>query len=768
MATTSPCPSNISRPTHSCIRCAERKVKCDRNIPCNACVRHNVDCVYNPLQPPRNRRKRLNTKILTDRLKQCEALLREKGIDPNKLQHTPDSQAVEVVPNELQMHIPQSTESGSRPSVNKAQVIQSPGRFKLIDNILWTRMVEEFHDPQDALGDSSDDANDLEAFDDDFGFVLDNQLKPHTKSRHPPPEDILQLWQIFIENIDPLTKVVHVPTLRPAIQKATSNIEAVPRSFEALMFAIYSAAVMSLTNDECKQRLCEPRKVLLSRYISATKASLLSAKFMGTTSLVVLQALIIYLFAVRDIYEPRVVWSLTGVALRIAQGMGLERDGVYLGLPPFETEMRRRIWWQLKMHDFRTGELCGISKFQDLHIGAESTKWPTYINDDRLYPGMASLAAETNKMTDIVFISLKCDLLNYAAGRRAELLRQGKGFKPWDPHPPGSSTAEMEESSREIEELLEAKYLRYCDPSQPLHLMTMLMARCSINIIRFMSHHPRRWASREQTPPSERQWVWEICIRLLEQHNMLQSNPQLKRFAWHAPYFQQWHAIIHVLDSLRADPLNADAEKAWTHIGSTYENSPDMVSDMRKPIHVAVGNLCLKAYSTREAALQNRNIRPSPVPHFIVQLRQQREVVKARRQERHAKSGPPESLASYGQTNTFNNDPRSAPRPDNGVNNLSDTLDSTYLEQSRKPQPPGLSSSGTHISLESDPFQFTYGLDDGQIGDTNMDLGFMLDQDYDVEGTAMNTINWDQWDSWLTNSNVIRSFSSEEDFTTGT
>lgn len=66
------------------------------------------------------------------------------------------------------------------------------------------------------------------------------------KSRHPPPERILQLWQIFVENVHPLTKVVHVPTLRPAMQKAASNPGTVPRSFEALMFAIYSMCVLLL------------------------------------------------------------------------------------------------------------------------------------------------------------------------------------------------------------------------------------------------------------------------------------------------------------------------------------------------------------------------------------------------------------------------------------------------------------------------------------------------------------------------------------------
>jgi hypothetical protein len=109
------------------------------------------------------------------------------------------------------------------------------------------------------LEDSSYDASDAGASEDDFGFVVGVVPKPNTRYPHPPTEHMHQLWQIFIENVDPLTKVVHVPTLQPAIQKATTEIGSVPRSFEALMFAIYSAAVMSLKDDECKRSLVEPR-----------------------------------------------------------------------------------------------------------------------------------------------------------------------------------------------------------------------------------------------------------------------------------------------------------------------------------------------------------------------------------------------------------------------------------------------------------------------------------------------------------------------------
>ncbi|KAH8700692.1 hypothetical protein BGW36DRAFT_374788 [Talaromyces proteolyticus] len=628
-------------------------------------------------------------------------------------------------------------------------------------------MVEELHESQDVLRDSPNDKIDAETSDDDFTFVLSNQLASNSKPRHPPLGDIYQLWQIFIENIDPLTKVLHVPTVRPAIEKAASNIETVPRSFEALMFAIYSAAVMSMTDEECKQKLCESRKTLLLRYTSTTKAALSRAKFMETTSLVVLQALIIHLLAVRDIYEPRAVWSLTGVAVRIAQSMGLDRDGVHLGLSPFETEMRRRIWWQLKMHDFRTGELCGIAKFYDLHTSVESTRWPTNINDDQLYPGMVSLATESSKLTDLVFVSLKCELLNYAANRAARLRQQGKASNPWDPPTPGSDTADIDESFKEIEVLLETKYLRYCDPSQPLHLMAMLMARCSINIIRFMSHHPRRWANREQIPESESQLVWEICIKLLEQHNMLQSNPQLKQFAWHAPYFQQWHAIIHVLDILRTNPLNTGAEKIWKYIGNTYENNPGMIFDMRKPIHVAVGNLCLKAYGNREGALQNENT--LQIPHFILQLRQQRNSTNTRREERYAKDNQPEDLVSSTQPNPPNDNLRLRPTSNDSVNNSSNAIDCTHIKHSTTSLPPCFSLVETAVTPDIDPLSFNFGFDDGQVGnidDVNTHLDFMLDQDFGIGDTATQFITWDQWDSWLADSNMIRPRSSWETFTT--
>jgi hypothetical protein len=63
----------------ACIRCAHRKVKCDRQRPCAACVRHHVDCVYTPYQPYRLRRKHARERAVSDGLRRYETLLRRQS-----------------------------------------------------------------------------------------------------------------------------------------------------------------------------------------------------------------------------------------------------------------------------------------------------------------------------------------------------------------------------------------------------------------------------------------------------------------------------------------------------------------------------------------------------------------------------------------------------------------------------------------------------------------------------------------------------------------
>jgi len=598
----------------------------------------------------------------------------------------------------------------------------------------------------------ANDASDGGTSNDDFAYILSCKMS-NTASLHPPAELIHQLWQTFIDNVNPLTKLVHVPSLQPAIKKAIVNIEHIPRGFEALMFAIYSMAVLSLTENDCKEILGETRAILLHRYVSATKAALSRARFMSSTSIVVLQALVLHIFSIRDVYEPRAVWGLTGVAIRVAEGMGMRLDGILLGLSPFESEIRRRIWWQLRMLDFRAAELSGQAKFRDFELDETTPKKPANINDSDMYPAMPQAAAESTKPTEMIWCMLRFELASFAATQKARLHKLGKSS---DEYTAMDDLKMKIFFIKEIEDMMETKYLRFCDPSQPLQLIAMLGARITTNMIRFMAHHPRRWSKLDQVPVSEQQLVWDIVIQLLEQYNMMQSNPQLRRFAWSVPYFIQWHIVIHLLDTLRADPLHLDAVKAWRVIDALYENNSEMLLSIKRPIFVAVGNLCLKAHSARAAVLAKEKRSLSDPPVYINKLREQREAAKARREAATARSKGKETtdgekrLAAADADVTWpNTDLRSA-----------EALVETQSQQYQVPDQPSNPVQGS-TRTGDDAFWLSDALDDGFFGGgavdmMSLDTDAILAQDYWLGTPDGEVIDWAQWDAWFGSVDSIR------------
>lgn len=74
-------PSRKPPTIHSCQRCAVRKIRCDKQQPCAACVRLKVECEYRILAPPKRKRKPDRNEVLVRRLEQCERSLRRKFDD---------------------------------------------------------------------------------------------------------------------------------------------------------------------------------------------------------------------------------------------------------------------------------------------------------------------------------------------------------------------------------------------------------------------------------------------------------------------------------------------------------------------------------------------------------------------------------------------------------------------------------------------------------------------------------------------------------------
>ena len=112
---------------------------------------------------------------------------------------------------------------------------------------------------------------------------------------HPDPVQIFRLWQVYMDNVNPLLKVTHIPSLQARIIEAASNVTNVDPALEALMFSIYCSAVLSLSVEECQTMFASPKGDLLSRYHSGCQEALWRCGFLRTSERDCLTALYLYL-----------------------------------------------------------------------------------------------------------------------------------------------------------------------------------------------------------------------------------------------------------------------------------------------------------------------------------------------------------------------------------------------------------------------------------------------------------------------------------------
>lgn len=58
------------------------------------------------------------------------------------------------------------------------------------------------------------------------------------------------MWQVYQENVDPIVKILHIPTTTKLINQTRKNLDSLTPENEALMFAIYFAAITSMDEED--------------------------------------------------------------------------------------------------------------------------------------------------------------------------------------------------------------------------------------------------------------------------------------------------------------------------------------------------------------------------------------------------------------------------------------------------------------------------------------------------------------------------------------
>ncbi|KAJ5346455.1 hypothetical protein N7541_008937 [Penicillium brevicompactum] len=633
----------------NCQSCVRKKVKCNRAVPkCASCSKAKLHCIYQ--SPPLRKRKRSRgEENVHERLARYERILRDHNLLPTAAASAPSSRDTESSAISIRDPTPVLSDSQPGPTAGKV-VLSTDGRSRYIDNVLLLDAGEGdlCEVPESKQEDYSHDktspsegtlTNLLGAL---AAYTIPSATVGNMQSLtslHPTYEEASKLWQVYITNVEPLCKILHVPTVTKMFDAVSEHPATASKNDECLMFVIYYFAVFSMSDADCLHEFNHSRAQLLSRYQTTVIQALVNASWLKTTSMPILQAYTLFLIASRTQIDSHTFWILTGIAIRLAQRMGLHRDGESLGLPPFEVQMRRRLFWQLLPLDSYAGQTCGTGI--SISPGSWNTEQPLNINDDQIFPGMTQPPCERRGASEMIFCLSRMELSNFYIQTGAKLKERGDAGQFRD-------AEDTERLIDQVEDLIETKFLRYCDILNPLHFLTTGIVRSAINSVRLRARMPL--LKQRAITDSQRRHLCALAEKVLDANSIIFNNPSTQKFRWQMKAFFLWDALLCIIRSIAEVGFYSPSELAasWRKVADVYAHHEELVKG-RRTLYVTISKVTLKAW------LANPPSHSLPEPAFITALLAQHEPKGTDQQQGSVLSGDEAAGGACSFDELFNN-----------------------------------------------------------------------------------------------------------------
>lgn len=497
-------------------------------------------------------------------------------------------------------------------------VLNEKGRTRYVSSAFWSKINDEINQLRaetEMLNEVDSEGSDEDSSPgavhpypdqvDHHGFVLGySSTNVDLRKMHPLPSQIPFLWQVYQENVEPLVKILHVPSMNKTIRALRSNMHDISPGVEALMFSIYYASITSMEDEEVRVNFGTEKGELIQRYRFATEQALAKANFLVTSELIVLQAFTIFLILVRRYDDTRFTWTLTGLAIRISQSLGIHREGTkFDDLSPFDVEMRRRLWWAICILDLRSAEDQGT----ELTIAERTydTRFPLNIDDVDMNPEMTDFPEEKMGPTDMTFCLIRYEIC--ALARRIHFSTNGLA-----PCRSRSTEAESDEMLLECYERIEKLYLSTCGDKDTdvLHwvasmIARLIMAKMSLIIYQPMILHP----TGQDIHKDFRYRLFMASLEVVECTRVLNSEARCKQWRWLFQTYGQWHAVAYLLLEVCRLPWTASVERAWIVLNATFHAS-DATERSRPGVWVPLRKLMAQAKRRREEEIRRLKADP--------------------------------------------------------------------------------------------------------------------------------------------------------------
>lgn len=267
---------STAKPGTACLGCRRRKLKCNKDPQgCSHCIKSELPCVY-PAPELGVRKKRGPYRKDKPALeKHLEHLVRY--LEPQK-QRALQNDASGTTSHQSE-HIDFSgpkVAASSAGTTNSEHLVQD-ALIALTQSATQNSEARVAREP--VLWQS---------------ITRPNQRNGSSTS-HPPPRTLFEHWQLFVRRVDPVTKIIHCPSVSDTIIDIVDELPSgnVSAPINALLYSIYFASVSTCTGRECRQRFGESQSTLLQQYGQAIEATISDYHAMPVLEL--LQALVLYI-----------------------------------------------------------------------------------------------------------------------------------------------------------------------------------------------------------------------------------------------------------------------------------------------------------------------------------------------------------------------------------------------------------------------------------------------------------------------------------------
>ena len=309
---------------------------------------------------------------------------------------------------------------------------------------------------------------------------------------------------------------------------------------------------------------------------------------------------------------------MLGVAIRIAQRMGIHNEATYAKVTALEAELRRRLWWSLVIFDHR---ICEMADYKSTTLlPTWDCRTPHNVNDFDIIPEMKTPPEAHEGPTEALFAIVRSELADFVRHSSYHLDYTNPSLKAIARGAQHRSVPEGGELDA-LERTIEHKYLRFCNPENPLHSMTIWMTQGHHAKNRLVEHYAKYHESSVHPTETQRDANISHALSMLECDTKLMTSPLTRGFVWLIRYHFPFLAYIHIVQDLKQRLASEHAGKAWEVMSDNYDAHFTNVNKDDNALFELFSRIILQAWKACQRASEHL-AQPLELPRMVSDIKQ--------------------------------------------------------------------------------------------------------------------------------------------------